>query len=434
MYTKFIENNSKTLYVVLFSIGALLSLMYSTNQILDGDQMQMIHKGYLAFNQGTWLSYGNAASVVGNVPGMLSTAVMAFPLSIYDSPYSPLFFLFVLHVGAFLLLDSVIKKAFSPTIRIAFIVLYWLNPWVMFETFLYNPSYLFFFSALHLYSAFNMRERKSFLFTFLHVLSTFMAMQFHYSWIILPMISFYLLYRGMIKVHWVGFISGFVVAFISLIPYFQELMVNKAISEKHEDDHYLFWGGVHVYPVFKSALYWFRYASSLFSNRLILGVGFEWISDVSIIQSIAMYIFRGVVFLIGGLSVVLSIMANRYLYMKIKTHIKKDALYELSLIEWLLLYAFAAFVAVIISAIMSPIIFNYWHLIIVFSFALLPLFAYLQAQEKAHKELLSKAILALAIYFSVVNAIVANDSFKYSYTVDYPKSINNYVHKHGLEK
>jgi len=165
-----------------------------------------------------------------------------------------------------------------------------------------------------------------------------------------------------------------------------------------------------------------------------MGVSFEWISDVSLIQTIFIYLFRGVVFVVGGLSVLLALMANRYFYQKIKTHIKRDKAYEVSHIEWLLLYAFSAFVAVIISAIMSPIVFNYWHLIIVFPFALIPMLSFLSAQEKLRKELISKGLMALSVYFVVLNVIVANDSFKYTYKTDYTKQIDTYVEKNGLSK
>ncbi len=63
-----------------FFAGLLLAVLYASNQIITGDQTQMLYKGYLGAYQDTWLAFGNAASAVGNVPGSLSAGLSASPL------------------------------------------------------------------------------------------------------------------------------------------------------------------------------------------------------------------------------------------------------------------------------------------------------------------------------------------------------------------
>ena len=75
----------------LFVIGLLLALLYASNQVLNNDQLQTLYRGYLAAHQGSWLNYGNAAStasIVGNVPGSLSTLMVGVPLMIWDSQWA----------------------------------------------------------------------------------------------------------------------------------------------------------------------------------------------------------------------------------------------------------------------------------------------------------------------------------------------------------
>ena len=120
-----------------------------------------------------------------------------------------------LHLLSYFLFDSVLKDIFKTDVRLLFLVLYWLNPWFLFENILYNPSYLFFFSALHLWSAYKQREKSSFFYSLLHVMAIGLALQFHYSWIVLALISLYLLYRKMVKVNWYGVFFGAVVIGIS---------------------------------------------------------------------------------------------------------------------------------------------------------------------------------------------------------------------------
>ncbi|MDQ7059604.1 MAG: hypothetical protein Q9M43_00110 [Sulfurimonas sp.] len=88
----FLTNNFKFLYPFFFMTGLFLSFWYASHQIMTGDQYQMIHKGYIGFLTGEWSSYGNAASVVGNVPGSLLAFVVGLPLFIVDSPWAPMSF------------------------------------------------------------------------------------------------------------------------------------------------------------------------------------------------------------------------------------------------------------------------------------------------------------------------------------------------------
>jgi len=424
---KNLEKNFIFLQVSLLLIGLLLSWFYATHQILTGDQTQMIYKGYMAAYKDIWIDYGNAASTVGNVPGSMMTYVVALPLMIFDSPMSPMIVIFFLHLCAYFLLDNVIKDIFTTEIRVAFLILYWLNPWLLFEDILYNPSYLFFFSALHIWSAYKQREKSSFFYSMLHVLAIGFAMQFHYSWILLPIISLYLMYKKIVKVDWFGVAFGFVIIGISLVPYIETVMKNSAITH-HVDDtgRYIGWGGVHVYPVLKSFLYWLRYGSLFFPNKLIASAHFEWLSDVHMVQIFFTYLYRAIVFSVGAVSLYFSYKANRYFYELIKGRIttRKDAVKNKE--EWLFFYVIGALIAVFISSIISPIVFGYWHLILIFPFALIPILIYMR--DKAAKYM-PKALIAIAVYFIFINIMGAVDSRKYSISTDYVKDTKAYIQR-----
>lgn len=257
-----IEKHAVAIRWLTIGLGLCFAVMYANHQILTGDQTQMLEKGYLGAYHQTWAAFGNAASAVGNVPGSLSAFVIGGPLLIWDSPWSPMLFLILLRLCSFLLLDAVIQKIFSPPVRMLFAIIYWLNPWLLYDSLLYNPSYLCFFAALHLWSAFKLREHASFIYSFLHILAIGGAMQFHYSWPILAVISCYLLYRRMARPSWSGVAVASVVILASLIPYCLEYINNDSLSR--ESDRYFGYGAVHVYPVLKAIFYWLRYGSTLF--------------------------------------------------------------------------------------------------------------------------------------------------------------------------
>jgi hypothetical protein len=423
----YLEKKFTLLQILLLLLGLALSLFYAQHQILTGDQTQMLYKGYMGAYNNVWISYGNAASAVGNVPGSMISYVVALPVMLYDSPMSPMLFLIFLHLASYFLLDSVIKDIYKTDVRLIFLVLYWLNPWFLFENILYNPSYLFFFSALHIWSAYKQREKSSFIYSLLHEMSIGLALQFHYSWIILSLISLYLLYRKMVKVNWFGVFFAVVIIGISLVPYLETVMQNSAIVH-HADDtgRYIGWGGVHVYPVLKSFIYWLRYGSFFFPNKLIASAHFDWLGVSHTVQMLFVYGYKAIVFTVGAVSIYFSYKANRYFYMLIKGKIFTRNIPVKTKQEWLLLYVFGALIAVFISAILSPIIFSYWHLIIVFPFAIFPLVIYLKNNAQRY---MPKLLIAITLYFVFVNVIGAVDSRKYSISANYIQDTKAYIKK-----
>ncbi|UPW18554.1 3-deoxy-D-manno-octulosonic acid transferase [Agarivorans sp. TSD2052] len=426
-----LEKHFNSIYWLVFLSAVALSLIYASNQILTGDQTQMLIKGYLGAYQNNWLSYGNAASVVGNVPGSLSTYIVGIPLLIWNSAWAPMLLLLALRVVSFLLFDLVIKQIFSPVVRLSFLVLYLLNPWFLFDSLIYNPAYLCFFAALHCWSAFNMSQQRSFIFSFLNVIAIGFAMQLHYSWPILAVMSAYLFYRRLIHVHWLGIIFGCATIFVSLIPYLIELQANQAIQGQ-ESDRYIGWGGVHVYPVFKSVLYWLRYSSFLFSNRIITDAEFLWLTDINWLRMAINYLWQAVLYVVGGLTVIVSWGINQRVWRRIKPHWRSRKALNLSNQDWLMHYAFSAVLGIIISAILSPIIFSYWHLIITFGFALFPVLYQAQRWQNSQPERLAKIIMLVAGYFLVVNLVASHDSNKFSYTHSFAEQERQFLIDKGL--
>jgi len=422
-----LEKNFRPIQLLLLILGLALSLFYAQHQILTGDQMQMLYKGYMGAYNNIWINYGNAASAVGNVPGSMISYVVALPVMIYDSPMSPMLFLIFLHLASYFLLDSVIKDIFKTDARLIFLVLYWLNPWFLFENILYNPSYLFFFSALHIWSAYKQREKSSFFYSMLHVTAIGLALQFHYSWIILALISLYLLYRKMVKVNWYGLFFGFVVVAVSLVPYLQTVMQNSAILHHSQDTgRYIGWGGVHVYPVLKSFIYWLRYGSFFFPNKLISSAHFDWLGVSHVLQMIFIYGYKAIVFSVGAFTIYISYKANRYFYMVIKGKLFTRNKSIETKQEWLFLYVFGALTGVFISSILSPIIFSYWHLIIVFPFAILPVMVYLKDYGQKY---MPKLLIGITVYFVFINIMGAVESRKYSIHTDYVNDTKTYIKK-----
>jgi hypothetical protein len=64
---------------------------------------------------------------------------------------------------------------------------------------------------------------------------------------------------------------------------------------------------------------------------------------------------------VGAATVLLAAKANWQLWRELKPRLLRSDRTEVSGESWLGLYALAAVLAVLVSAALSPIIFNYWH-------------------------------------------------------------------------
>lgn len=415
--------------------GLLMSLVFFQFQILTGDQTQMLYKGYLGAYEGVWLSYGNAASAVGNVPGSLSAWLIGGPLLLWDSPYAPVLLLLAMRLVGFLLFDAVIRQVFGDRVRLLFLVLCWLNPWFQYESLLYNPSYLFLFSAMHCWSAWHMRERASFWHMIVHLLAIGMAMQLHYSWPLLAVMSTYLFWRRILKVSWSGVAVAALLIGASLIPYAMEVMSNSQITQNVDPEarqRYIGWGLVHVYPVLKSVLYWLRYGSWLFASKLVNDTQFIWLAGHEYLQLAAVWLWRLVIYGVGSATVLLAAKANWQLWKRLKPRLMRSDRASVDGESWLGLYAVAAVLAVLVSAALSPIIFNYWHLMLIFPYALFPMLLLLVEWSRRYPQWVGKGLLAATLFCTVVNLIAATDSTKFSYQADYQQQVETYLQEEGL--
>lgn len=424
------------LFAACIFAGLLLSWLFSDHQLLTGDQTQMLYKGYLGAYEGVWLSYGNAASAVGNVPGSLSAWLIGGPLLLWDSPYAPMVLLLTMRLVGFLLFDAVIRQVFDDRVRLLFLVLCWLNPWFQYESLLYNPSYLFLFSAMHCWSAWHMRERASFWHMIVHLLAIGMAMQLHYSWPLLAVMSTYLFWRRILKVSWSGVVVATLLIGASLIPYAMEVMSNSHITQNVDPEarqRYIGWGLVHVYPVLKSVLYWLRYGSWLFASKLVNDTQFIWLAGHEYLQMAAVWLWRVVIYGVGSATVLLAAKANWLLWRELKPRLLRSDRAEVDGESWLGLYALAAVLAVLVSAALSPIIFNYWHLMLIFPYALFPILLLLVRWSRRYPHWVGKGLLAATLFCTAVNLIAACDSTKFSYQADYKTQVLEYLQEMKLQ-
>ena len=245
----------------LFAAGLLIAVVMLVRGQVGGDQLNLLARGWLLAAQGKWISYGNPMSTGGKSPGGITSLLVGLPLLLWRDHRAASALVLLFHVLAYGLLDGTLRRILSPSERVLLALLYWLNPWQLyFAAFLWNPNYLYLFSAVHLWSALAQRERARFWPSFLHAAALVLAFQVHASFLLLGVASLLLVGRRYFRVHWPAAVLGGALAAVPLVPWALEAMAHPAIVTGISKG-FPGRGLLLAYPLARGLLYWLRYGS-----------------------------------------------------------------------------------------------------------------------------------------------------------------------------
>lgn len=359
---------------------------------------------------GEWTHHGNAATKMGSLPGSFLTVITALPMLIWFNPYAACTVILLFHVISYFLLRNLGQKLFSSDFNpLAFIILYWLNPWRVEQSELYNPGYLFLFSAVHIYTAYLMHQRKSFWATFGHVLCIGFCFQVHFSVLIIGLSSLYLFLRKKMNINWWGFAGGTVVVFASLVPWLLEKLSGGNESLQTHSGAFLGKNLILVYPVIKSVIYFFRMGSMYFGRHIFSEIRFDWIT-VEYLRLTIDSLFHVAKWILAATSLYFSFKwLGGYLRQIVKIKNEEKSFTQI--------YFLSLFLGVVGAAALSPVEFNHWHLILVFPAIALYMSVFLQRQLGSK----SYVVPVLAMTFIIWNLFSAFGSRSHDIKNDYSR-------------
>ena len=348
---------------VTLAVGMVLGLLYAFTLVTGPDQMQLLEKAIRLSVYGKWTHWGNVVTGGGSNPGSLSTALVGLPLILWDSPWAFDLLISLLHLSGLFLLYWALDEEFSDRERLAFFALVWLTPWRTSNTFLWNPSYLFFPAALHFYSAQRSSHGPRFWMSFWHVLAIGFAMQVHQSFLILIVTSCYLWVRKQVRVHWWGLAAGVLVLLASMIPFFLAMRENSHLApivSSPDSQFYYGRGLIEVYPLLKGLFYWPRFTSGIFPADIFSAVTFDWVQSPRL-RSLAELGFAVLKYTAGVLTLLLSVGSLIWFFKKVF-----EARPQMFLLPGFVdNFVLGSFLAVFVSSSISPIVFSNWHLMLV---------------------------------------------------------------------
>lgn len=426
--TPFSGRNVAVLSVFLFIMGILFSFWMFRTLTLHSDQQQMLEKAHLLLTTGEWTHFGSRGTGVGYIPGTLLTALYGLPLFVVYSPYAPMAVLLLFHIVGMGLFYFPVRKVFGEVTALFFLLLFWVSPWRLEQTELYNPGYLFLFSGLHFWSAYHLKDSAKFWPTAWHVIGIGLCAQIHFSVAILGLASLLLLYFQMCRVHIRGLLFGVFIVALSLLPYMLSLS-SRPESGIHMDESSGYFIGrnfIYVYPILKSALYWLRYGSTYFARHIFTEINFAWI-QAEWLRQVVSTLFHTLKWPLALLALCVSIKAQ---WSILRATLKTSPLKRVkgpwpqkSDREWVFQYALCLFIGMLLAAGLSPVEFNHWHLILC-----LPTSALIVSVWLTHNSgwKLKPIFYGLLMYFILHNSFAALGSRVHSYKNDYHNQVMKY--------
>ena len=349
-------------------IYLVLAAIYGNNQYINAEAAEILKNGFAVH----YLQ--DADDFSGN---NLLTLVISAPLRIYESVLSPLFLLVMLRLCSLGFLIWALKGFVSRVTMAWAAIIYLLSPWFLYNTHFSYTSYMEIGAALYLLTLVKLRNRPQgftscFIWSFLHILAIGWCLHFHYSGVILCLLSIALMFRKILFVSIPGTIIGTAGAGFLVYLGIQAAQTNTSMYLTHDfHEGYPGYGITHVYPVLKSALYWLRFSSMLGQNHLVLETGFNWVSASEILAQIFRIIWLAGISIAGLLTMLWSILGNWAAIIDVRgqllTKNKPD-----SDSGYISIVAVFALLATMVFAGFAPILLTSDELNVIFPFSLLP--------------------------------------------------------------
>ncbi len=389
----------KKYIIILFVLGFLLHLLLSFNYVAGGDQVNMLVVGNKFAQSGQLTGIGKWTGGSGSNIGPFLEIAVGIPLMIWHNFRAPMILIVILNLLTYFILANEFKKMFRLEGVLIFTIIYWLSPIRIYNSgFLWEPAYLFFFSALHFVSAVKLRKNKSIAYTIIHILSIIFAFQIHNSALILLFASMFLTVFKKIKLNIYGIIYALVIGLITYIPTINTFMTAKLTPMK-ESTGYLGRGFVEVLPLLKGVFYWLKLSAfDVFSE----------LKDTDLPIFIIYFLQT-----LSILSVIIGIISNWFYYRgkfikKYHSEYKKLSSDD----KWIMSLTLSYALGLILSSGLSPIYLQAWMVIITLPVSMFPLFylIYNNYTKFSKKNIFYAALLYVSVETILILAIFAGQS------------------------
>ncbi len=359
---------------VVAALGVIVYGWLLTRSWVGRDQLILLQLGENFARTGTLDPVAKGMSGGGMIPGSLLQLLIGLPLLVWQDYRAPLVLIGIFNILAAIVIYHVAKRELPSRVAAIYLVLYWISPWhISHAAMLWEPAYLFLLAALHFWASSKLATSKHFLASASIGIVLLTTPQLHGSFIFLWILTALLLWKKQLHVHWTGFVAGAILGSLTFIPTIVAAF-SGTLPSSLPSEGFIGKGFLYVFPFLKGFLYWLRLPSLDLAIKETIYLQRGWaISAADHIVVILLRILQG--FAIA--SIAISALAVWW-YVK-RMRAKDDRPHY----TWAERYAGYSFIALMISAGLSPITLQSWHVIIALHAAVIPIAVWLgRSKEK----------------------------------------------------
>ena len=386
---------------ILFAGAALQALLWS-RQWIYGDQYALLLSGIGILETGDLPPFAKTMSGGGRIPGALLPLLVAAPLQVWADYRAPGLLIGLSHLAAVALLSICIGRALGARFLTAYLAVYWLSPWRLYHAgFVWEPAYVFLPAALHLATAYRLRERAHPGWSLLHAAALTLALQLHGSFLVLVLLTAGLTAARRIRLDVRGSLLGVAAGGLTLVPTVQALVAGSLPRILPGVTEELPRALVGLVNLPKSLAYWWRLGSLYIGRRLEQTVYADAGAAASEAETAFAAGLTSVVIAVSTVSVAVAVFASWRYFRRHPSFDPDDLDRRGSPAAWLRAYAGWCLAALCAAATLSPVPVQGWHVVIALHAACLPVAAWMHAAFTT-RTFLPRAAAASFILLEVV--------------------------------
>lgn len=353
-------------------MGAALQGLMALLLPITGDERNAVAIGATLVRTGRAIETAPGTGVTSHSPaGVFVQAVFGASQLVHAGVASGRLLVFLLAVGASVLMALGLRRAVSARFAMWFTAAYWIAPWTVYHGALaWEPALIMALSAVAFLACLRLRDRPAMGASGLLAWSLVSAFQVHGQFMVMVISAAYMAWRKQVRVAALGAVIGLAIGCATLLPRPMHPFQG-AVSAEYKDAH-VGWGLTQGYPLLRAAGFWLRMGSSdlnrqLRENRLFLAPRAPGARPWPFIRVVAL-VALGLSFA----SVLVSLAASR------RFLARSDPADEGAIISWLRWYALSMLAGLILASAASPVCIQGYHAVAALPAACLPMAAWFE--------------------------------------------------------
>lgn len=384
-------------WVLVLMAGLLMQAWFWLRSVwIYLDQVALYELGMALVREGELLPFGKFSTGGTLIPGVVLELLIGLPLLGWLDLRASTLVLVLFHLGAVLVISRILVQDFGWRFATLYLVVFWLSPWRLFHSaFLWETNYLLLPAALHLASCRALRSEARFGASALLAATIVFTAQIHGSVLILAFACLFLLTRRKLHLNIAGVTLGSVLGSISLLPTLTALARGTGLPMQSDSVAGLI---TRLNSVEKALVYWFRLGSLDVGRRFRQSM---FCTEPGAGDTVPQPFLCGMVEITQILalaSVVVAVVAGWWLFRQRPAKPSSDG--ERSTLVWYRDYTIAMFLAVLLAALLSPVLIQGWHVLIALPIACFPVTAWIAHRWPTAGSSL-RAIIALFLLWHI---------------------------------